>query len=158
MAIAPSSLSKRIKKYPLVKSVVETKEEGKWSFKHSWRALNEALPPKVRPMTVLRAFLAAAPCISKTNSEGKSAFKTKLGSTGDGPWGLAPVGMIDLGPLLRCAWVEQSFEEWPKRFPAVFLEEISHLGLVFWFGALLLLSAFRRQLPGLPSSDLFSSQ
>jgi hypothetical protein len=102
VAIAPSSLSKRIKKYPLVRSVVETKEEGKWNFKHSWRALNEAFPPKVRPMTVLRAFLAAAPYISKTNSEGKSASKTKLGSTGDGPWGSAPVGMIDLGLLLGC--------------------------------------------------------
>jgi hypothetical protein len=56
------------------------------------------------------------------------------------------------------AWVEQSFEEWPKRFLVVFLEEIFHLGPVFWFGALLLLSAFRRQLPGLPSLDLFSSQ
>jgi len=98
----PSSLSKRIKKYPLVRSVVETKEEGKWSFKHSWRALNEALPPKVRPMTVMRTFSTTAPCISKTNSEGKSASKTKLGSIGDGPWGLAPVGMIDPGPLLGC--------------------------------------------------------
>jgi hypothetical protein len=62
--------------------------------------------------------------------------------------------------LVRCssAWVEQNFEEWLKRYRAVFLEEISHLGPVFWFGALLLLSAFRRQLPGLPSSVLFSSQ
>jgi len=101
-AIAPSSFLKRIKKYPLVRSVVETKEEGKWSFKHSWRALNEALPPKVCPMTVLRAFLVAAPCISKTNSEGKSASKTKFGSTSDGPWGAAPVGMIDHGSLLGC--------------------------------------------------------
>jgi hypothetical protein len=35
VAIAPSSLLKRIKKYPLVKRVVEAKEVGKWSFRHS---------------------------------------------------------------------------------------------------------------------------
>ncbi len=35
VAIAPSSLSKRIRKYTLVKSVVEAEEVGRWSFKHS---------------------------------------------------------------------------------------------------------------------------
>ncbi len=34
VAIAPSSLSKRIRKYPLVKRVVEAKEVGKCSFRH----------------------------------------------------------------------------------------------------------------------------
>ncbi len=92
VAIAPSSLSKRIRKYPLVKIVVEAKEVGRWSFRHSGRALNEALPPNVRPITVLRAFFAGAPCISITISVGNSASNSILKSTGDGPWGSAPVG------------------------------------------------------------------
>jgi len=102
VAIAPSSLSKRIRKYPLVKIVVEAKEVGRWSFRHSWRALNEAFPPNVRPITVLRAFFIVAPSNSITISVGNSASNSILGCTRDGPWGSAPVGVVGLGPLLGC--------------------------------------------------------
>ncbi len=33
---------------------------------------------------------------------GNSASNSILGSTGDGPWGSAPVGAVGLGPLLGC--------------------------------------------------------
>jgi len=59
-------------------------------------------PPRVRPMTVLRAFFVAAPCISRTISSGKFASNTKLWSTGDGPWRSTLDGAINPGPLLGC--------------------------------------------------------
>jgi hypothetical protein len=59
-------------------------------------------PPKVRPMTVLRAFLAAALCISRTISSGNFASNTKFWSTCDGPWRSSLVGAIGPGPLLGC--------------------------------------------------------
>jgi hypothetical protein len=82
--------------------VVEAKEVGRWSFRHSWRALNEVLPPNVHPITILRAFFATVPYISITILVGNSASNSILGSTGDGPWGSAPMGVIDPGPLLGC--------------------------------------------------------
>ncbi len=72
VAMAPSSFSKRIKKLALVKRVVEEKDMGRCNFRHSWRALNDALPPRVRPITILRAFLATLPYISNTISVGNS--------------------------------------------------------------------------------------
>ncbi len=72
---------------------------GRWSFRHSWKPLNVALLPRVRPITVLRAFLATLPCISNTMSMGNSASSSKLLSTSDGPWGSALVGAVGLGPL-----------------------------------------------------------
>ncbi len=54
-------------------------------------------PPKVRPITILRVFLAALPCISITISMGNSTCNSRLLSTGDGPWRSAPVGAVDPG-------------------------------------------------------------
>jgi hypothetical protein len=79
--------------------VVEEKDVGRWSFRHSWRSLNVALPPKVHPITVLLTFLVALPCISITISVGNSTYSSRLMSTGDGPWGSTPVGVVDPGPL-----------------------------------------------------------
>jgi len=76
--VAPSSSSKRIRKYPLVRSVVETKVAGRWSFKLSYSALKDALPPNVHPIMVLRAFLAVLPCILITISFGNSASSSRL--------------------------------------------------------------------------------
>lgn len=76
--VAPSSSLKRIRKKPLVRSVVEMKVAGRWSFKLSCSALKDALPPSVRPITVLRAFLAVLPCISITISFGNSTSSSRL--------------------------------------------------------------------------------
>ncbi len=78
VAMAMSSFLKRILKYPHVSSMAEMKEAGRWSFKHSWRALKVALPLRVLPITVLRTFLVAFSCISNTMSVGKSASNSKL--------------------------------------------------------------------------------
>jgi hypothetical protein len=72
------SFSKRIRKYPLVKRVVEMNKAGRWSFKHSYRALKVILPPKVHPITVMQVFLATLLCISITMSVGNSASSCKL--------------------------------------------------------------------------------
>ncbi len=103
VAIAPFSFSKRIRKYPLVSNVAEMKDTGRWSFRHSCKVLNVALPLNVRPITVRRAFLAALPYILSTISSGNSASSSKLRSTGDGPWVSAPEGEVDPGPLPECA-------------------------------------------------------
>jgi hypothetical protein len=79
------------------------KNTGRWSFRHSWRVLNVALPPSVRPITIQWAFLAALPCILSTMSSGNFASSSKLKSTGDGPWVSAPVGEVDPGSLPECA-------------------------------------------------------
>jgi hypothetical protein len=76
--MAPSSFSKNIKKYPLVRSDTKMKVAWRWSFRLSCRALNVALPPIVHPMTVLRAFLVVLPCISITISFGNSASSSRL--------------------------------------------------------------------------------
>ncbi|CAK9262372.1 unnamed protein product [Sphagnum jensenii] len=103
VAIAPSSFSKKIRKYPLVSKVPEMKDTERWSFRHSCRVLNVALPPNVRPTTVRRAFLAALPCILSTNSSVNSASSSKLRFIGDGPWVSTPEGEVDPGPLPECA-------------------------------------------------------
>ncbi len=56
VALAPFSSSKRISKYPLVSKVIVEKGAGRWSLRQSCKALKEALPPSVFPITILRTF------------------------------------------------------------------------------------------------------
>jgi hypothetical protein len=76
--LAPSSFSKRISKYPLVRRVVVTKGAGRCNLRQSTRSLCEVLPPNVLPITVLRALCAAHFCISSTISSGKTASISRV--------------------------------------------------------------------------------
>ncbi len=61
-----------------VRRVVETRGAGRCSLRQSSSVLKVALPPRVLPITVRLAFLAAFSCIVSTNSFGKSASISKL--------------------------------------------------------------------------------
>ncbi len=78
VALAPSSSSNKISKYPLVRRVIETSGIGRCSLKQSSKDLSVALPPRVLPITVLLVFLAAFSFIINTRSIGKSATTSKL--------------------------------------------------------------------------------
>ncbi len=157
VALAPSSFSNRIRKYPLVSNVAEVKDTRRWSFKHSCKVLNVVLPPNVRPIIVWRIFFAALLCISSTNSSGNSASSSKLRSTGNGPWLSALGGEVDPGPLPECVikfgfggplWGRSDFL-WPRSYYLMILlwrprRPPSSLALQ-WRRSYFLLSAFARQ-------------
>lgn len=56
VALAPSSSSKRISKYPCVSRVVQMNEDGRWNLKQPWKTLIVVLPFNVLPIIVLRTF------------------------------------------------------------------------------------------------------
>jgi hypothetical protein len=122
---------------------VEAKEVGRWSLRHSWRALNEALPPNVRPITVLRAFFAATPYISITISVG---IPLPILYSDPLAMGLGDPLLWERSVLVRCldAWFEKRWVEWPKCCLVYFLGRVSCLDLFLWPGALPLLLAFRQ--------------
>ncbi len=97
--LAPSSYEKRASKNPRVSRVADTKEVGKCNFKQSFKALIVGLPPMVRPMTILCAFLATLSCISTTIFDRYSASSSRSLSTGNGPWGSSPKGQVVPNPL-----------------------------------------------------------
>ncbi len=78
VALAPSSSSNKISKYPLVRRAIKTRGPGRCNLRQSSSVLKVALPPRVLPITVLLAFLVAFSCIMSTNSFGKSALISKL--------------------------------------------------------------------------------
>ncbi len=56
VALAPSSFSKKISKYPLVRRVIVEKGVGRWNLRQSYSVLKEALLPSVLSITVLCVF------------------------------------------------------------------------------------------------------
>ncbi len=59
VVLAPFSFENKASKKSCVNKVAETKKVNRWSFKQLFKILIVNLPPMVRPVTILRAFLAA---------------------------------------------------------------------------------------------------
>ncbi len=85
VVLAPS-FEKSALKNPCVSRVADIKEVDRCSFRQLWKTLIVGLLPMIRPMTILRAFLATLSCISTTIFDENSTSSFKLLSTSDGPW------------------------------------------------------------------------
>lgn len=138
-----------------MRNIAEMKVAGKWSFRLSCSALKVALPPSIRPMTVLCAFLATLPCISITISFWNSASSSRLynpSAMGLGcppPWGSFFLVRC-LGAQSESDWEEEPLWGCSASFLMCFYHS-SHLDPSLWrLKYLLLPLALRQRCPGLP--------